>query len=105
MTATAVIDLEELEAGMTSIVEGMRSTDQVSDAVPSMSRPLRFLPVNLLTESDLLWIRFQYGMPEFVELRSPTPVERPDLDIPGWTCLNELPFRQGLRFLVPFLSH
>ncbi|KAL5752258.1 hypothetical protein ACOSP7_022443 [Xanthoceras sorbifolium] len=107
VTTTGVIDLEELESSMIRVVEGVRSTDQVSEVVPSTSRPLRFLPVNPVsrfTEFDLLRIRFQYGIPESVELRLPTPAERPNLDILGWTCFYELPFRQGLRLPVLFLS-
>ncbi|KAL5820958.1 hypothetical protein ACOSQ3_022840 [Xanthoceras sorbifolium] len=84
VTTTGVIDLEELESSMIRVVEGVRSTDQVSEVVPSTSRPLRFLPVNLVsrfTEFDLLRIRFQYGIPESVELRLPTPAERPRVDM------------------------
>ncbi|KAL5741613.1 hypothetical protein ACOSP7_028345 [Xanthoceras sorbifolium] len=57
MTSTGFIDLEDQpKTGLTIVV---RSTDQVSDATPSTSRPLHFLPINpasKLTESDLLRI-------------------------------------------------
>ncbi|KAL5842653.1 hypothetical protein ACOSQ3_013256 [Xanthoceras sorbifolium] len=61
VTAIGVIDLEESEASMISVVEDVRSTNQVSEVVPSASRALCFLPVNLiskLTKFDLLHIRF-----------------------------------------------
>ncbi|KAL5803653.1 hypothetical protein ACOSQ4_031958 [Xanthoceras sorbifolium] len=79
VTSVGVIDLEESKANMIRVLEDVRSTDQVSKAVPSTSRPLRFLPVNPifgLIKSDLLRITFQYGIPESVELRLSTPAER-----------------------------
>ncbi|KAL5827110.1 hypothetical protein ACOSQ4_018907 [Xanthoceras sorbifolium] len=96
-----------LETSTTRVLDEVRTTDQVVDAVGSTSKPLSYLAVNpalKLTEFDLLRIRFQYGIPESVELRLPMFFERLDWDIPSWTCFYELPFLQGLRFPVPLLS-
>ncbi|KAL5738402.1 hypothetical protein ACOSP7_031163 [Xanthoceras sorbifolium] len=94
-----------METRKTRVVDKVRLANQLIDAMPLTSRPLGLLqnnPASKLDEFDLKRIKFQNGIPEFVELRLPSLFERPDWDIPGWTCLYELSFRLGLRFTVPF---
>ncbi|KAL5766771.1 hypothetical protein ACOSP7_017388 [Xanthoceras sorbifolium] len=68
------------------------------------SRPLGLLlnnPASVLTEDDVTRLRFTYGIPDGVALRAPYKEERPDWDVPGWTCLYEFPFqRVGFRLPV-----
>ncbi|KAL5766138.1 hypothetical protein ACOSP7_016755 [Xanthoceras sorbifolium] len=66
--------------------------------------PAGLSPASRLTESDLLRIIFQYGIPESVELRLPRSTDRADSVDRDWTCFYELPFRQGFRFPIPALS-
>ncbi|KAL5839683.1 hypothetical protein ACOSQ4_012291 [Xanthoceras sorbifolium] len=69
-------------------------------------RPLGLLlsnPASVLTEDDIMRIRFSYGIPDGVALRAPHKEERPDWDIPGWTCFYEFPF-QRVRFRLPVVG-
>ncbi|KAL5827087.1 hypothetical protein ACOSQ3_018919 [Xanthoceras sorbifolium] len=95
-----------METGKTRVVDEVRLANIVIDVVPLTSRPLGLLQTNpafKLNKSNLKRIRFQYGIPESVELKLLAFVERPDWDIPGWIYFYELLFRQGLRFPMPFL--
>ncbi|KAL5825297.1 hypothetical protein ACOSQ3_021360 [Xanthoceras sorbifolium] len=103
VTATGVIYLDpEFDEPATKVVDDVTKRASVGEASTSgAAAPMvggGFLPIGLspdsvLTDSDLLWIRFQYGIPE----------SHADSADDGWTCFYELPFRQGLRFSVPYL--
>ncbi|KAL5783603.1 hypothetical protein ACOSP7_008632 [Xanthoceras sorbifolium] len=70
------------------------------------SRPLGLLlnnPASVLTEDDIMRLRFSYGIPDGVALRAPYKEERPDWDVPGWTCLYEFPF-QRVGFRLPIVG-
>ncbi|KAL5780255.1 hypothetical protein ACOSQ2_010992 [Xanthoceras sorbifolium] len=70
------------------------------------SKPLGLLLINqasVLTEDDLTRIQYCYGIPDGVDLRVPAKEERPDWDIPGWTCFYELPF-QRVGFRLPIVG-
>ncbi|KAL5779829.1 hypothetical protein ACOSQ2_010566 [Xanthoceras sorbifolium] len=68
-------EIWELETGATTVVDEVRMTDQVINAVTSTSKALDFLPVNLVSKLavfDPLRVRFQLGIPKSAELRLPT---------------------------------
>ncbi|KAL5760770.1 hypothetical protein ACOSQ2_019608 [Xanthoceras sorbifolium] len=99
VTATGVIDLDPVFGQPTTrIVDD--ATERASVCKASTSGAVA---PTILTNSDLLRIWFQYGIPEFVELMLPKPDEHVDLADDDWTCFCELPFRQGLRFPIPYL--
>ncbi|KAL5823391.1 hypothetical protein ACOSQ4_021291 [Xanthoceras sorbifolium] len=91
VTATGVIDLDlEFNKPTTRIVDDATERASVGE--------WGFLLVGLnietvLTDFDLLRIRFQYRIPEFIELRLLKPDERADSADDNWTCFYELPFR------------
>ncbi|KAL5823374.1 hypothetical protein ACOSQ4_021274 [Xanthoceras sorbifolium] len=101
--ATRVIYLDpKFDEPATKVVDDVTKKASVGEASTSGSEtpmvgggflPVRLSPDSVLTDSDLLRIRFQYEIPEF----------RADSADDGWTCFYELPFRQGLRFSVPYL--
>ncbi|KAL5745889.1 hypothetical protein ACOSP7_027035 [Xanthoceras sorbifolium] len=105
---------EAHEGPSTMVVERSALIDRDDDVSSSdveceePSRPLGFLVSNppfKFIESDLVEIRYKYGIPESVQLRVPKKYKRPDWLIPGRTCFYELPFKQGLRLPVPRLAH
>ncbi|KAL5861375.1 hypothetical protein ACOSQ4_002671 [Xanthoceras sorbifolium] len=73
------------------------------------SRPLGLLlvnPASVLKEEDVMRIRYSYGIPDGVTPRAPFKWERPDWDIPKWTCFYELPFQQvGFKLPGKVLDH
>ena len=67
-------------------------------------RPLNILygsPTSVLTDDSFRSIRAIYDIPEPVELRAPLEHERPDWDLPEWTCFMSILSVWGLdsRFL------
>ncbi|KAL5803265.1 hypothetical protein ACOSQ4_031570 [Xanthoceras sorbifolium] len=117
VTSTRIIDLDiDNEGGPPTIivddipeeiVKGEASTNQAGWNASTSGGGI--LPAGLslasrLTESDLLRIRFQYGIPESVELRLLRPTKHADSVNGDWTCFYELPFLQGFRFPILALS-
>ncbi|KAL5840522.1 hypothetical protein ACOSQ3_013191 [Xanthoceras sorbifolium] len=113
VTATEVIDLDpEFDKPTTIVVDDMTERASVGEALTSGVvapmvgggfLPMGLSPENVLTDSDLLRIRFQYGISYSVELRLPKPDERADSADDDWVCFYELPFKQGLRFPISYL--
>ncbi|KAL6565527.1 hypothetical protein OROHE_004582 [Orobanche hederae] len=48
-------------------------------------------------------IRWNYDIPDHIALHVPSNEVRADWDLPGMTCLYELPFKLGFRFPLPRL--
>ncbi|KAL5760374.1 hypothetical protein ACOSQ2_019212 [Xanthoceras sorbifolium] len=103
VTATGVIDLDpKFREPATRVVDDAMERASVgeastSGAVALMVRwgffPVGLSPQSVNTYSNLLRIRFQYGIPD-------SCTDSMDDD---WVCFYDLPFKQSLRCLVPYL--
>ncbi|XP_062088174.1 uncharacterized protein LOC133794788 isoform X2 [Humulus lupulus] len=60
-------------------------------------------PRSSISLGELTYLRRHYEIPDTISLHAPAKAERPDWHLPGWVCLYELPFKEGLRFPIPRL--
>ncbi|KAL6566855.1 hypothetical protein OROMI_015259 [Orobanche minor] len=56
-----------------------------------------------LSLKEMRHIRRNYDIPDHIALHVPSKEVRADWDLPGMTCLYELPFKLGFRFPLPRL--
>ncbi|KAK0574177.1 hypothetical protein LWI29_019377 [Acer saccharum] len=73
----------------------------------SKSEVGRFLtenPTLRLSYQDVKNLEFELGIPDLIKLQAAAPFEHADWFIWGWTCFYHLPFKIGLRLLIPPLT-
>ncbi|XP_062079669.1 uncharacterized protein LOC133784254 isoform X2 [Humulus lupulus] len=82
---------------------GIDSNEPIDGGMPGSGSMLSSNPRSSISLGELTYLRRHYEIPDTISLHAPAKAERPDWHLPGWVCLYELPFKEGLRFPIPRL--